>query len=384
MHIGIVTDTYLPRVNGVVQSIRTFTQQFRKRGHKVTIMAPAFPEIKEPEQDIWRFPSRYLFFNPEDRLPKPNDPVSRKMLLQIPDLKLDIIHTQTPFALGIAVAKLARKLKIPSVHTYHTLFEAYMPLYFPYIPAFMGKWFARSFSRKFCNWHTQVVVPSTAIAQVLKEYGVKSPIAIIPTGTDLTPFQKVDGERMRKKMGFGPDQPLLLTMGRVAHEKNIPFLFDVLERLKNKQAKLVIAGQGPALEDVKAISRQRKLGDRVMFVGLLSKEDWADLYAAADLHLLASVTETQGLVLTEAMAAGTPCVAVAAMGVKDVMAGGGGLAVPLDVAQFTDAVDRMLSDKKFYKEKKDECKTQAKLWSAEAKAEQMLANYQQLIDHFKK
>jgi len=385
MHIGVVTDTFLPRVNGVMKSIMTFTEQFRKLGHKVTIFAPQFPGTRETEEGVWRFPSIYLFFNPEDRLPNPYVADSRRKLKMLPELKLDIIHTQTPFSLGFMMAYQARKLGIPLIHTYHTLFEAYMRYYFLFLPRFFDKAIVGWYSRKFCDLHDQVVVPSSAIAAVLKEYGVKPPIKIIPTGIDIEPLKNADGARMRKKLGFAEDDKLLLNMGRVAGEKNIPFLFAVLEKLKQKQprARLVIAGQGPALARVKTECKQRKLDNKVIFIGLLNRRDWADLYAAADVQLLASVTETQGLVLTEAMAAGTPCVAIAAMGVRDVMAGGGGLAVSLNVDEFANAVNRLLSDKKLYQEKLQEAKQQAKAWSAENKAKEMIENYQTVIERRK-
>jgi 1,2-diacylglycerol 3-alpha-glucosyltransferase len=382
MHIGIVTDTFLPRVNGVMKSIMTFTEQFRASGHQVTIFAPWFPEIqKEQEEGVWRFPSLYLFFNPEDRLPNPYASESRKKMRQVADLKLDIIHTQTPFALGFMFAKHAKKIGVPTVHTYHTLFEAYMPHYFPIFPRMTDKPLVAWYSRRFCHLHDQIIVPSTSIQEVLEGYKVKTPVRVLPTGTNVEPFANVDGERMRKQLGFSAEDKMLLCMGRVAREKNIPFLFDVLEKIQPDQptARLVIAGQGPALAGVKAECKKRKLTDKVVFVGLLNRRDWADLYAAADLQLLASVTETQGLVLTEAMAAGTPCVAVGAMGVRDVMAGGGGLAVSLNVTEFTQAVNRLLTDKTLYQEKLKEAAVQAQEWSAENKAQQMIETYEAVI-----
>jgi glycosyltransferase involved in cell wall biosynthesis len=191
---------------------------------------------------------------------------------------------------------------------------------------------------------------------------------------------------MRRQLGFTDEDVLLLTMGRVAREKNLPFLFDVLIKLTPKypRARLVISGQGPALAEIQEESKRRGLAGRVIFLGYMNRRDWADLYAAADLHLLASVTETQGLVLTEAMAAGTPCVAVAAMGVRDVMAGGGGLAVSLNVEEFTAAVDRLLSDSQLYAAKVEEAKQQAQAWSIESKSEQLLKNYENLIQNFRK
>ncbi len=381
MNIGIVTDTYLPRVNGVVASIRAFAAQFRRLGHRVFVLAPKFPDYQDQEPDILRFPSHYIFFDPEDRLGNPFAAESRELVRHLSAHKVDLLHTQTPFKLGMTALTWARRFKVPVVHTYHTLFEAYIHHYIRFVPPFAGRAMAKYFSRWYCNRHDLTIVPSSAMAETLRGYGVRKPVAVVPTGIDLTPFAEVDGARMRKQLGLSDDTPFLLTMGRVAHEKNLPFLFDVLERLASRQprARLMICGQGPALEDIKAEAGRRGLGEKVMFQGYLSRHDWADLYAAADLHLLASVTETQGLVLTEAMAAGTPCVAVAAMGVKDVMAGGGGLTVDLDVQHFADAVDRLLTDRALYDAKVAEARVQAQNWSIQAKAEQMLGEYEKLI-----
>lgn len=381
MNICLVTDTYLPRVNGVVQSIRSFAREFKRHGHRVFILAPRFPKYQDPEADIWRFPSHYLFFDPEDRLANTWLPSSQALIRRLGEAKIDLIHTQTPFSLGMAAIGWARRFQIPLVHTYHTLFEAYVHLYIRILTEKAGRSLAARFSRWFCNQHDLNVVPSSPIKETLQGYGVTRPIVVNPTGIDLSPFQNLEGPRMRKQLGFGEQDILLLTMGRVAREKNLPFLFDVLERLapRHPQARLVISGQGPALEETKAECTRRGLQDKVVFLGYLNRKDWVDLYAAADLHLLASVTETQGLVLTEAMAAGTPCVAVAAMGVKDVMAGGGGLAVGLNVEEFAAAVHRLLTDQDLYAAKVAEAKIQAQAWSIEAKAVEMLGHYQDLI-----
>jgi glycosyltransferase involved in cell wall biosynthesis len=381
MNICLVTDTYLPRVNGVVRSVQSFAQQFRELGHRVWIFAPEFPEYKDLEPDVVRFPSRYLSFDPEDRLANMKHPGSKALVAKLADYKFDIIHNQTPFSLGMASVKWARQLQIPLVHTYHTLFEAYVHNYLKLIPDFAGHWAAARFSRWYCNRHDLIIAPSSPMAEALLGYGVKAPVGINPTGIDLAPFKSVNGERMRQKLGFAKDDIMLLAMGRVAKEKNLPFLLDVLERLIPLQpkARLVIAGQGPALNLIKAEVVRRKLENKVVFVGNLDRQDWADLYGAAELHLLASVTETQGMVLTEAMAAGTPCVAVAAMGVKDVMADGGGLAVNLDLTEYTNAVQLLLTDKKLYAEKLAEAKLQAQNWSIQAKAKELLSKYEKLI-----
>jgi glycosyltransferase involved in cell wall biosynthesis len=385
MNICLATDTYLPRVNGVVRSVQSFAEQFRKQGHRVWIFAPAFPDYKDLEPDIVRFPSRYLFFDPEDRLANMKHPQSKALVKSLADYKFDIIHNQAPFALGLASVKWGKAHHIPLVSTYHTLFEAYVHNYLKAVPEFAGRWVAARFSCWFCNKHDLIIAPSSPMADALKAYGVTAPVAINPTGIDLAPFQHLDGKRMREKLGFAKDDIMLLTMGRVAREKNLPFLLDVMERLIPLQpkARLVIAGQGPALEEIKAAVTRRKLDSKIVYIGYLNRQDWADLYAAAELHLLASVTETQGMVLTEAMAAGTPCVAVGAMGVKDVMADGGGLMVNLDLAEYTQAVQRLLTDKKLYAQKLEEAKRQAQNWSIQAKAKELLGKYETLIAGYK-
>jgi glycosyltransferase involved in cell wall biosynthesis len=267
------------------------------------------------------------------------------------------------------------------VHTYHTLFETYVHHYVKSIPENLGRYLVHQGSRTFCNRHDHVITPSRAMAKVLRHYGVKVPISIIPTGINLVPFKKARGAHMRHQLGFSLRTPLLLNMGRVSGEKNIPFLLDVMEELRAtpSKAKLVIAGEGPGLKSLKAECGRRNLNDRVLFVGYVTGQDWLDLLAAADLLLLASLTETQGLVLTEAMAAGTPCVAVGAMGVRDVMAQGGGIAVPPRVGAFTQAVIRLLADKKLYQIKKAEARRVARWNSVERRTRELLAVYQTVI-----
>lgn len=381
MNIGIATDTYLPRINGVVRSILTFAGEFRRLGHRVFIFAPAFREFREPEEDVWRFPSSVARNNPEDRLVNLFRPKSLQLFRRLGGLKLDVLHTHTPFTLGIATLAWARRKKIPTVHTYHTLFETYVEHYAKSMPKRMGRFIVHRASRTFCNRHQVVVAPSRAMAKVLRTYGVKVPIKVIPTGVDLAEFSGLDSQRMRKKLGLARQDKLLLTMGRVAGEKNISFLFDVMERLGSRQprARLIIAGEGPGMKTLQQECARRKLGHRVAFIGYVKGRDRVDLFAAADLHISASLTETQGLVLSEAMAAGTPCVAVAAMGVRDVLARGGGILVPPRSEAFTNAVDRLLRDKALYLQKAREAKAQASFWSAAGKAHELISVYRELV-----
>jgi 1,2-diacylglycerol 3-alpha-glucosyltransferase len=381
MNIGIATDTFQPRINGVVHSINIFTKELRRSGHRVIIFAPAFPQHIEEEEDVWRFPSHYSANTPGDRLTNPFRIGSLKHFRKLPDLKLDIMHTHTPFSLGIAMLAWARQKKIPTVHTYHTLFEMYVPHYAKAIPERIGRYLVHRGSRTFCNQHKQVVVPSRAMEKVLYTYGVKVPVEVVPTGVDLLPFKKQDPERMRRELGFGKKDPMLLSMGRISGEKNITFLFKVMEKLRviQPRARLVLAGEGPGMKKLQKECQQRGLQDKVLFVGYVRGQDWVDLFAGADLHLLASLTETQGLVLTEAMAAGTPCVTVGAMGVRDIMTSGGGIMVSPKEQEFADAVHALLKNKTLLKEKQVEAKKIATKNSAQQRAKQIVKVYQKLI-----
>lgn len=322
----------------------------------------------------------YLFFDPEDRLGLPNK--DKKLIQQFIDEKYDIVHTQTPFTIGGPAVKWARKSGAKVVHTYHTLFAAYTEHYLWFLPKAVGIWYAKSTSRKYCNSCDLLITPSTEMQNVLLSYNVTKPIEVIPTGIRLQRFEGRDRERFRKLKGYKPDDKLLLFMGRVAEEKNIDFLIKVVHRLRPEipQIRFLIAGEGAAKKRLEKLVDELQMQDIVHFAGYLSKEDWRDCYAGSDLFVFASITETQGLVVTEAMAAGTPVVAVGEMGIKDVMASSkGGLVTKLNEEEFTDAVRRMLTDPKLYDQKKSETLTEADKWSSTSMAKRMISAYEKLL-----
>ncbi len=377
MNIGIVTDTYRPRVNGVVASIDTFANEFRKLGHNVYIFAPSFPKVQE-EKDLYRFPSLYLFFDPEDRLPIP---WNSKIVNKISQLNLDVIHTQTPFTLGIAAIKWAKRNSIPLVHTYHTLFTSYVEHYLKFIPKKWGISWAKGFSRWYCNKCQLIITPSSQMKESVLSYGVKAPIEINPTGINMSKFQTFSGQDFRNKFGVNQDEVMLLFMGRMGREKNVDFLFRVLQRVLKviPKTRLVVAGEGPAKADLVKLAGDMGLKNNILFLGYFSPQDWVNCYAAADLFTFASITETQGLVVTEAMAVGTPVVAVGEMGVADVMKGDkGGILTKLDEEEFTQSVLKLLADKALYATKKKEAFEWAKEWSSQSMAKRLLKYYENL------
>lgn len=373
MRVAFVTDTYFPRINGVSASTRTFAQELRLLGHEVAIYAPGYPEAG-PEDGVFRFPSHYLWFDPEDRLARPFGRAAAHLL----ERRYDVIHTQTPFSLGLAALRWARRTDARLVHTYHTLFAAYVEHYLSFVPRRLSIPIVRALSRAYCDRCHRIVVPSSAMRQELLGYGLGSPVEVIPTGIDLARLDGADRWRLRRERGVPDDAPLLLFMGRVAEEKNVDFLFEVVARLRPRHPglRLWVAGEGPARRRLERLAKQPWLGGAVSFLGYLNREDWRDCYAAADAFVFASVTETQGLVVTEAMAAGTPVVAVGAMGILDVMASGrGGFVTRPDVEEFSECVGRLISDEKLRECKSREALAEARRWSARAMAERMLEAY---------
>ncbi|MCX8094217.1 MAG: glycosyltransferase [Candidatus Goldbacteria bacterium] len=394
MKILMAADTYRPRVNGVVTSIDTFSYEYRKLGHEVTIVAPEYPATqkdvkddldKENEKFVIRLPSRYVFFDPEDRWARTHTGEARKIIKEkILTQKFDIIHSHVPGPLGNAAISWAKSMNCPVVNTYHTLFEQYVH-YIKIIPRKIGSWLARIISRDFCNKHDLIICPSTQMKQTLISYGVRKdlPIEVNPTGIKIEKFTNCNGDAFRQKYGISKDTILLLFMGRIGFEKNIPFLFKMLKRvLKEKpNTKLIVAGKGPAESAVQQAAKDEGVFENVIFMGYFEPQDWVNCYAAADLFTFASVTETQGLVVTEAMAARTPVVAIAEMGVAEVMAAGkGGIATRHDLNEFTDAVLKMLNDKELYQKKKAETYDYAKEWSSTAMAIKQLKIYEKAIE----
>jgi glycosyltransferase involved in cell wall biosynthesis len=378
MRILKISDVYFPRVNGVSTSIRTFARELQQQGHEVTLVAPAYPGELEDEFEIIRVPSRYLFMDPEDRLMQ-RRPL-RRQVEALRARRFDVVHVHTPFAAHYEGRWLARALGLPLIETYHTYFEEYLDKYLPWLPRRALRYAARRFSRSQCGEVDALVVPTRPMLEVLRDYGIDTPAEVIPTGIPAGAFSGGDGSRFRRRHGIGPERRMLLYVGRVAHEKNIDFLLQLVDRVRqtHPQALLVIAGEGPASRHLRRLSERLGLDRHVCFVGYLSREhDLPDCYAAGEVFVFASRTETQGLVLLESMQAGTPVVSTAVLGTAEVMADHrGGLVAHDDVDDFADKVRRLLDQPDLAARLQAEAVAKAAEWSAPATTERLLALYQ--------
>lgn len=381
MNILMLTDVYFPRVNGVSSSIRTFARELERTGHSVTIVAPSYGAGDDQgEFEIIRLPSRTIFFDPEDRLIKGS--ALRAAAQTLARRHWDVIHIHTPFRAHRLGRRLSRLTGRPTVETYHTYFEQYAAHYLPWLPASWLRFASRRLSTFLCHGVDQLIVPTREMAQVLRSYGVRTPAAVIPTGLDLEEFAGGDGARFRRAHGIAPERPTLVTVGRLAVEKNITFLLDVTRVLVGEFPELlfIIAGEGPDAGRLKERTTALGLDGNVRFFGNLDRRTTLlDCYKAGDVFVFASPTETQGLVLIEAMALGVPIVSTAVMGTATVLAGARSARISReDVREFAGHVAALLRSPAERQALSQAGPNDAQAWSAPALMRKVVELYEQL------
>jgi len=346
MNILFISDVFFPRVNGVSTSINTFANELKSLGHQVTLIAPSYGDDDKHEDWIHRVPSHKIYFDPEDRLM--NFGKLKALLPWIEERHFDVIHIHTPFTAHYVGIHFGKKLDIPVVETYHTFFEDYLHHYLPFIPQFISRKLARAISRRQCNAVDGIISPSKPMLDVLRQYGIEKPAEVVATGLDDSSFANVDGDHFRLSHDIPLTQPMLLFVGRVAHEKNIEFLLHMHVKVikKHPEALLVITGEGPAEESIRTAIAKLGIMNQVRMIGYLDRNhELIACYKAADIFVFASKSETQGLVLLEAMAQGTAVVALAELGTKSILIEGEGVLIAKDCADdFADKVSVLLSD----------------------------------------
>jgi 1,2-diacylglycerol 3-alpha-glucosyltransferase len=380
LRILMLSDVAFPRVNGVSTSIQTFRSQLEELGHHTHLVAPAYGQGEADEPGVTRVPARAVPGDPEDRFMNRSALYARAG--EILSTGCDLIHVQTPFLAHYAGLTLARRYRVPVVETYHTYFEEYFHHYLPYLPKRLTRFVARQFTRGQAAAVDALVVPTREMLGVLAGYGVTTRVEVIPTGIDFGRFRGGDGAAFRARYGIAPHRPVLAHISRVAHEKNIDFVLRVTARIAQAtpEVLLVIAGEGPALEHLKRYAHSLGLARNVLFVGNLAREGaLLDCYRAADLFVFASRTETQGLVLLEALALGVPVVSTAVLGTAEVLRGTKGACIaPEDEAGFAAAVIALLADPQARARLAAAGPTDARAWSARAMAERLAALYGEL------
>ena len=382
MRVLFISDVYFPRVNGVSTSIATFRHDLAACNVTSTLVVPGYGAAApgapgEAPGELVRVASARVPGDPEDRRMRWG--ALTRVLASLAPERFDLVHVHTPFVAHYAGVRFARRAGIPCIATYHTFFEEYLHHYVPALPRPLGRYLARAFTRSQCRAVDALVVPSEPMRALLEQYGVATPMHVLPTGLPAECFRPADGTRFRARFGLPPERPILLYVGRVAHEKNIEFLIHTFVRVRAAvpAALLVIAGEGPAQRGLRALVARLGLAADVCFVGYLEREQaLLDCYAAAHAFVFASRTETQGLVLLEAMAQGIPVVSTAELGTRSVLQPeAGALVVAEDAAAFAAAAIRVLEDEPLRERLAARSRAYARTWSAQEMARRLAALY---------
>jgi len=342
MRILVFSNAYKPSVSGVVTSISLFRQGLIKAGHDVYIIAPEYKDYQDEEPYVFRFPALDL---PEELDMSLLIPFKIAMTPTVRGVKPDVIHSQHPVVMGWLATTFARDLNLPLVFTFHTRYDVYAQKYVPIVPDLAGL-VTEEIIKHYLEKCTHIVAPTPSIRDfILREYEPDVPVTVVSTPVDLNQYHGLEPQRVRATLGL-EDAELLLYVGRLAEEKDIDFLLRAFARIaaERPQTTLVLVGKGPREHNLQSLAQKLGLGQRVIFAGVIPHSEVPHYAAAADLFVFPSQAETQGLVLIEAMAAGTPVVAVEAPGSADVLAEGGGLLVPAQQEAFASAVTTLLAD----------------------------------------
>ncbi len=322
MKICMMTNTYLPHVGGVASSVSTFAEEYRKLGHKLLVVAPEFdgPALTRRQASIVERVAALQNFNGSDfsvRLP-----LAATLSARLDNFQADIMHAHHPFLLGDTALRVGATKNVPVVFTHHTRYEDYTH-YVPFDSPTL-KEIAINLSTQFANLCDGVIAPSESIARLIKKRGVTSPIAVVPTGIDVAGFAAGDGARARRRFKIPAKAFVVGHTGRLAPEKNLGYLAKAVALFlkKTPDARFLIVGGGPSEEEIRRIFTEQGVADRLIFAGKQTGRALHDAFKAMDVFAFASFSETQGMVLAEAMAAGLPVVALKANGVVEVVRDG--------------------------------------------------------------
>ena len=374
MKIGIFTNIYKPVINGVVNSISSFKKGLEELGHEVYIFAPTCPDYKDDEKNILRIKSVRLPLQNDYRISLP--PLAKKMLDVIK--QLDVIHTQHPFVMGNYGSFFADIYNKPLIFTHHTQYDKYSH----YIPfeqetvQMFTRWLVKDYANK-CDC---VIAPSESIKKMLLNQGIKSRIEVVPTGINLDVFGNPNREIIRKKYNLSLEQKLLLYAGRIAKEKNLEFLIKSFKLVLNKKPNtyLMLVGSRTKKDYLVDLIKKLNLETKVFLVGHSNAVQ--NYYGAADLLVFSSKTETQGLVLVEAMAAGTPVVAVDSPGIREVVDGKNGFLTKELLSEFSEKIIKILENDALRKEMSQNARKTASRYSIQKMSKRMLKVYKSVLN----
>lgn len=322
MKVLITTDWYEPVINGVVTSVRTLVKELKRAGHEVRILTLSRTCQSYRKDDVFYMGSVSVGkIYPQARMKLP---ASGKYMKELVEWKPDIIHSQCEFCTFFLARKIAAELKIPIIHTYHTIYEDYTHYFSPRKK--WGREIAERLTRRLSRHVCGMIVPSRKIQNILEGYRVECPLWVIPSGIDVSQFEKEKTEdwkdKIREKYSIAPDRKILLYVGRLSREKNVEELISYQKEAKKQNTVLMIVGDGPSRESLEGQVKENGLSDHVIFVGMVPSHEVWKYYQAGDLFVSASTSEIQGMTYAEALACGLPLLCRKDECLKEVVANG--------------------------------------------------------------
>jgi len=368
----------LPHVGGVARSVSTYEEAFCRRGHEVRIVAPQFEGAEDTTGRVLRTPAIQNFNGSDFSV---QIPVPGLLADYVDAFRPDLLHSHHPFLLGDSALRLAWSRRLPLVFTHHTMYEQYTH----YVPGNSDaiKRFAIQMATEYCNLCTHVIAPSESVAKLLAQRGVTTPVTSIPTGIDVEFFASGDRERARQRYGIYGDALVVGHVGRLAAEKNLAFLARSVARylVEHRNAVFLLVGSGDSEESIKRILQRANDAKQLVMPGCLTGQDLADAYAAIDVFAFSSQSETQGLVLAEAMGAGATAVALDAPGAREIVNDENGRLLPSDASEeeFARALAEMTADVERLQSFRAAAQRTAEEFSIENCATRLLAVYAALV-----
>jgi 1,2-diacylglycerol 3-alpha-glucosyltransferase len=380
MRIGMLADTYKPHMSGITNYIELNKRYLEGAGHEVYIFTFGDEDYQDDEPRVIRSPGvplvdtgYYLSF----RYAK-----LAKALLQT----MDVVHVHHPFLSGRLALRYCRPLNIPIVFTNHTRYDLYAQVYLPGLPPEISDGLLETYMPDFCAAVDLVISPSAGMADVLRKFKVETPIAIVPNGVDIQRFLTVGNPAGRSQLGLSAADLLLVYTGRLAPEKNLPFLLKafggVAQAVEN--AHLLLVGDGPEREKLADIVTHTGLAHRIHFVGRVNYAELPAYLAMCDAFVTASVSEVHPLSVIEAMAAGLPVMGIRSVGVGDTVQDNvTGFLSNEDLAAFTAKLTRLCLDTPLRRKMGQAARKVSERYAIERTTDLMLDHYERLFGQSK-
>jgi 1,2-diacylglycerol 3-alpha-glucosyltransferase len=377
MRIGMMVDVYKPHVSGITNYIALNKQYLEKLGHEVFVFTFGDEDYEDQESNVIRSPGLPILdtgYYISLRYSRPARNLLRSM---------HVVHVHHPFMSGSLALRYCRPRGIPIVFTNHTRYDLYSHAYLPGMPDAVSLTALQTYLPAFCRSCSLVVAPSAGMRDVLLRLGVDAPIEVVPNGVDLTPFHTPVRPLERAQFGFNEEDVVLIYVGRLGPEKNLPFLLrsfgGVVQAYDN--ARMLIIGDGPERDNLEDRVKHMNVDDKVRFLGSVAYEEVPHYLAMSDAFVTASVTEVHPLSVIEAMAAGLPILGIDSPGIGDTVQDGetGLLAAEEELAGFTAKMVRLVVDCESRQKMGQNARQAARNYAIENTTQMMMDHYKQVI-----